>query len=135
MLLCAVCPSAVQTLLALSDLQAKKTHLLASTAAMDTFSPRRLRQALKKAGNIVDPADIHQVLEYAISDQAYQELHGLHLLLLQDGTVHQFLWNTHDKKYLAPIDAESAVVTDLMAQAGSKELLVESGPAWVTMAR
>lgn len=53
------------------------------------FSPKKLREALRQAGNVVKPEEIEAVLLYVIKDKQFSELDKLYLALLLDGTVQQ----------------------------------------------
>ena len=103
--------------------------LTSSPSAMTLFSPAKLRSALLTAGNIVKPDEISEVLSYVIGDGQYQELDGLHLILLNDGSVQQIEWDSsRGKRYFVFTDAESKSIYSLME--GNKHQLVETSPAW-----
>ena len=48
-----------------------------------------MRDALRSAGNIVQPEEISAILSYVITDKSYEDLDGLQLVLLDDNTVQQ----------------------------------------------
>ena len=54
-----------------------------------TFSPAVLRQALRRAGNILKPAEVDAVLHYAVKDKQLADLDQLYLILTLDGRLKQ----------------------------------------------
>ena len=55
------------------------------------LTPALLREALRSAGNIILADEVDEVLSYVISDGCCDDLCGLCLLRMQDGTVEQIL--------------------------------------------
>lgn len=82
------------------------------------MSPVVLRYAIKVAGNIVKPQEVENVLSYAISDQQYDQLHGLYLLLLANQTVQQCSWRDSQrfpgKQYFTYRDVPSQAIYELL---------------------
>ena len=100
-----------------------------SSSSMTLFNPDRLCTALLTAGDIVKPDEVSKVLSYVISDGEYQKLEGLHLILLKDGSVQQFEWDSSKgKKYFVFTDTKSESIYSLMES--NKHQLVENCPAW-----
>lgn len=96
--------------------------------------PDTLRRALLSAGNIVKPDEVSDVLSYVTSDKRFENLDGLHLILLHDGTVQQMKWDsTGGMKYFIFTDDTSQGIYDLME--GSKHQLVEGSPAWKKLSK
>ena len=86
------------------------------------------------AGNIVKPEEISAVLSYVASDGKYEELNGLHLILLQNGSVQQVQKDiSMDKKYFVFTDAISEVIYNLME--GKKDELVKASPIWARLSQ
>ena len=54
-----------------------------------TFSPAVLRQALRRAGNILQPDEVDTVLLYAVKDRQLGDLDQLYLVLTRDGRLEQ----------------------------------------------
>lgn len=103
--------------------------LTSSSASMTLFSPDKLRKALLTAGDIVKPDEISKVLTYVTSDGEYQKLKDLHLILLNNGSVQKFEWDSSEgEKYFVFTDTESKSIYSLME--GNKHQLVKSCPAW-----
>ncbi|DBB08911.1 TPA: hypothetical protein ACH3X3_007553 [Trebouxia sp. C0006] len=93
-----------------------------------------MRPVLRSKGNIVKPSEISAVLSYIISDDKFENLHDLHLIVLSDNTVKQIKWNSPRRsKYFVFTDAKSRSIFDLMA--ANKHQLVEHAPAWAAMAK
>jgi len=98
------------------------------------LSASSMRQALRSKGNIVKPSEISAVLSYVISDDNFEDLHDLHLILLSDNTVKQIKWNSPgSSKYFVFTDPKSRSIFDLMA--ANKHQLVEHAPAWAAMSK
>ena len=98
------------------------------------FTPARLREALKTAGNVVRKAEIAEVLSYVVKDGSYSDLHNLHLILLKDGSIKQIKWNQRSSAtYFVFADSQSGKIFDLMA--ANKHQLVEHSEAWTKLSR
>lgn len=98
------------------------------------FSPAELRGALLTAGNIVKPDEVSEVLSYVIGDDKYQELDGLHLILLNNGSVQQIEWDSSGgERYFVFTDAKSKSIYSLME--GNKPHLVQSSSAWEALSK
>ena len=98
------------------------------------FTPARLRDALRTAGNIVRKAEIAEVLSYVVKDGSYSDLNNLHLILLKDGSIKQIKWNQlSSTTYFVFADSQSEKIFDLMA--ANKHQLVEHSPAWTKLSR
>lgn len=105
----------------------------ASCNTLTTLSQHVLRTHLKSAGNIVKPQEVETVLNYVASDQQYQHLDGLFLLLLTSNAVKQIQWlrsASHQqqlsaKKYFIHRDGTSQAMYELMP-AGVAELAARS---------
>ena len=52
-----------------------------------TLTPAVLRHSLRTAGQVVKPSEIAAILEYVISDEQFEDLHGLYLAHLRTGDV------------------------------------------------
>ena len=96
------------------------------------FSASKLRDALRSAGDIVNPEEVSEVLSYVASDRRYQDLDGLHLILLSDGSVKQISWNDNEEEhYFVFTDTASESIYELMKH--GKHQLVESCSAWKSL--
>ena len=80
------------------------------------LSPARLREALRRAGNIVKPHEIEPVLKYAASDGHYRDLNDLHLVLLRSGKVGRLGHGraARRKTYYVPNPGQTHRIYDLM---------------------
>ena len=80
------------------------------------LSPARLHKALRRAGNIVKPAEIDPVLKYAASDGHYRDLDDLHLVLLRSGKVGRLGHGkaARRKTYYMPNPGQAHRIYDLM---------------------
>lgn len=108
--------------------------LTTSSRSVTLFSPDKLRKALLSAGNIVKPEEVSAVLSYVTSDGEYEDLNGLHLILLNDGSLQQLLWGGRGgNKYFVFTDAKSERIYKLME--GNKHQLVKSCSAWDALSR
>lgn len=110
--------------------------LTTSCSSLKLFSPDTLRKALSSAGNIVQPDEVSEVLRYVTSDERYEDLDGLYLILLNDGSVQQIMWDRAEgTKYFVFTDAldMSEAVYSLME--GNKHQLVESSSAWKELSK
>ncbi|KAL3132912.1 hypothetical protein ABBQ38_006826 [Trebouxia sp. C0009 RCD-2024] len=108
-------------------LQIPENALTTSSRSVTLFSPDKLRKALLSAGNIVKPEEVSAVLSYVTSDGEYEDLNGLHLILLNDGSLQQLLWGGRGgNKYFVFTDAKSERIYKLME--GNKHQLVRGGP-------
>ena len=108
--------------------------LTTSSLSVNLFSPDTLRRALLSAGNIVSPDETSEILSYVTSDGKYEDLHGLHLILLKDGSVQQIRWNCRTgRNYFVFTDAKSESIYNLME--GNKHQLVQSSSVWKTLSR
>lgn len=108
--------------------------LTSSSVSMTLFGPDMLRNALLAAGNIVRPSEISEVLSYIAKDASlsghYQKLVGLHLILLNDGSVQQIEWHrSGGQQYFVSTHAKSRGIYSLME--GNRHQLVKSCPAWM----
>ena len=103
-------------------------------AELTFLSASIMRQALRSKGNIVKPSEISAVLSYVISDDKFEDLHDLHLILLSDNTIKQIKWySSGSSKYFVFTDAKSRSIFDLMA--ANNDQLVQHAPAWVAMSK
>ncbi|KAL3132915.1 hypothetical protein ABBQ38_006829 [Trebouxia sp. C0009 RCD-2024] len=108
--------------------------LTTSSSSVTLFSPDVLRKALLSAGKIVKPDEVSAVLGYATSDKKYRDLHGLHLILLSDGSIEQIKWDSSGgNKYFVFTDAMSKSIYGLMK--GNKHQLVKTCSTWETLSR
>ena len=113
--------------------QAIKASVTANQRQITFFSADKLRKALLAAGDIVYPEEIPEVLSYVCSDGRYEELDGLHLILLSTGSVQQVkLCDDNSKKYFVFTDTTSESIYNLMGD--NKHQLVEICPAWRSLA-
>ncbi len=93
-----------------------------------------MRDALRSAGNIVQPEETSAILSYVISDGRYEDLDGLHLVLLDDNTVKQIEWGyATSNNFYVSTDPTSEAMHKLMT--GHKHQLVQSLAAWTTLSR
>jgi len=93
-----------------------------------------MRDALRSAGNIVQPEEISAILSYVITDNSYEDLDGLHLVLLDDNTVKQIEWGyATSNNFYVSTDPTSEAMHKLMT--GHKHQLVQSSAAWTTLCR
>ena len=97
------------------------------------LSPRRLRSALRKAGNVVKPAEIEPVLKYAASDGQYSDLDDLHLVRLRSGKVGRLDYGkaANRKTYFIPNHGQEHRIYDLMPNWYQQ---IEDTPTWRIMA-
>ena len=117
-----------------ADMQAIRAAAEKDNVQLTFLSASNLRQALRSKGNIVKPSEISAVLSYVISDDKFEDLHDLHLILLSDNTIKQMKWNSPgSSKYFVFTDPKSRSIFDLMA--ANKHQLVEHAPAWAAMAK
>ena len=84
-------------------LQAIQEAAVADNTPLSTLEPAVLREALRRAGNIVRPSEVEEVLSFVTNDDNVYELHGLHLLLLRNGAVHQISWPDSAQDQAGPI--------------------------------
>jgi hypothetical protein len=93
-----------------------------------------MRDALRSAGNIVQPEEISAILSYVITDGRYADLDGLHLVLLNDNTVKQIEWGSStSKRFYVSTDPTSEAIHELMT--GHKHQLVQYSVAWTTLSK
>lgn len=96
-----------------------------------------MRDALRSAGNIVQPEETSAILSYVITDNTdgrYEDLDGLHLVLLDDNTVKQIEWSyATSNSFYVSTDTSSEAIHKLMT--GHKHQLVQSSAAWTTLSR
>ena len=95
------CPNKVYICCLLS--QAIQEAAIANNIPLSTLAPAVLREALRRAGNVVRPSEVEEVLSFVTSDDKVNELHGLHLLLLRNGAVHQISWPDSAQDQAGPI--------------------------------
>lgn len=108
--------------------------LTSSSSSMTVFSLEKLRCALLTAGNIVKPDEVSEALSYVISDGEIEGLIGLHLVLLQNGSIQQIEWGSNSgEKYFVFTDGKSQSIYRLME--GNKHQLVERSIAWDTLSK
>ena len=53
-----------------------------------------LRDALRSAGNLVEPEEVSDILSYLIEDGSHEDLLDLQLVLLNDDSVRQIGWDS-----------------------------------------
>ena len=76
------------------DAQALQRAASEDRHPLTLFSPAVFRQALRRAGNVVQPEEIEELLMYAIRDlSSYADLNELYLVLLRDGSVCQICYD------------------------------------------
>ena len=93
-----------------------------------------LRDALRSAGNIVEPKEVSDILSYVIKDGRYEDLNDLYLILLNDDSVQQLKWDSpKSKKYFVSTDSQSESIYGLMT--ANQHQLVEHSPAWASLSR
>lgn len=105
------------------------------------LTPRRLRFALRQAGNVVKPEEIDAVLLYAIRDKQIFDLDKLYLALLLDGTVQQLLVSPQPhakpqqirKQFFTHRGTESLQLYGLMQNSDDKK--IKDCEAWRVIAR
>ena len=115
-------------------MQAIRAAAERDNAQLTFLSASIMRQALRSKGNLVKPSEISAVLSYVISDEKFEDLHDLHLILLSDNSIKQIKWNSPgSSKYFVFTDAKSRSIFDLMA--ANKHQLVEHAPAWAAMSK
>ncbi len=115
-------------------MQAIKAAAERNNVQLTCLSASNMRRALRSKGNIVKPSEISAVLSYVISDDRFEDLHDLHLILLSDNTIKHIKWNSpRSSKYFVFTDAKSRSIFDLMA--ANKHQLVEHAPAWAAIAK
>ena len=116
-------------------MQAVKSAAAAADIILVPFNPNQFRQALRLAGNIVKTAEIEEVLAFAASDECYEQLHGLHLVLTRTGAVQQVQWlqpqRTITTLYSIPPSLEPAANLMLARHA---QLVVQS-ETWQRLAK
>jgi len=116
------------------DMQEIRAAAARDNVQLTFLSASNMRQALRSKGNIVNPSEISTVLSYVISDENFEDLHDLHLILLGDNTVKQIKWKSpKSSRYFVFTDAKSRSIFDLMA--ANKHQLVEHAPAWAAMSK
>lgn len=109
-------------------MQAVKDSMRANQRPITFLSAAKLRRALLSAGNVVELEEIAEVLSYVCSDGRYQELDGLHLILLSNGSVQQIKWDdANSDKYFVFTDTKSKSIYNPME--ANKHQLVETCPA------
>ncbi len=93
-----------------------------------------MRDALRSAGNVVQPEETSAILSYVITDGSYEDLDGLHLVLLDDNTVKQIEWGySASKSFYVSTDPTSEAIHKLMT--GHKHQLVQSSAGRTTLSR
>ena len=113
-------------------LQALKNSFVGSE--LKYLSAQVLRDALRSAGNIVEPQEVSDILSYVIRDGRYDDLHDLYLVLLNDDSVQQIKWDSpKGKKYFVSTDSKSKQTYGLMT--ANQHQLVEHSPAWASLSR
>lgn len=91
-----------------------------------------MRDAVRSAGNIVQPEEISETLSYVITDGRYADLHGLHLL--DDNTVKKIEWGyTTSTSFYVSTNLTSQAIHKLMK--GHNHQLVQYSAAWTTLSR
>lgn len=104
------------------------------SSSVTFFSAQKLRRSLLNAGNIVKPDEVTEVLSYVISDGEYWGLDGLHLILLNNGSIEQFKWDSRDgEQYFVCTDSKSESILNLMKVSLHK--LIQSSSIWSTLSR
>lgn len=112
--------------------QAMSKSFLGET--MKYLDNEAMRDALRSAGNIVQPAEISAILSYVITGSTYVDLDGLHLVLLNDNTVKQIEWGSQpSKRFYVSTDPTSRAIHKLMT--GHKHQLVQASTGWTTLSR
>ena len=90
-----------------------------------------MRDALRSAGNILQPEEISAILSYVITGSIYADLDGLHLVLLDDK---QIEWGSQpSKRFYVSTNATSEAIHKLMTD--HKHQLVQSSAAWTTLSK
>ena len=105
------------------------------------LTPAVLRQALRQAGKVVNPADIEEVLMYVINEGEIADLDKLYLVLLRDGSVQQLHHGVlssaqldEGQQFFVPGNSTaSEKMYSLMEN--SKHQQVKESPAWRKIAR
>ncbi len=103
------------------------------------LTPAVLRQSLRKAGKVVEPSEVTAILEYVISDEQFEDLHGLYLVHLRTGEVTCLSWQGKQedqmgaKKLFIACNKRSAELLELMCF--NKAILLEPSAAWEKLAR
>jgi len=117
-----------------ADMQAIRAAAEKDNVQLTFLSASNMRRALRSKGNIVKPSEVSTFLSYVISDDKFEDLHDLHLILLSDNTIKQIKWNSPgSSKYFVFTDPKSRSMFGLMA--ANKHQLVEHAPAWAAMAK
>ena len=66
-----------------------QTALVADGKSPKVLTPAVLRHKLREAGNILQPAEVYDVLMYVFADRKFLELDQLYLVRLRNDTVQQ----------------------------------------------
>ena len=120
-------------------LQAIKDSASARGRPIKRFSPAKLRQALTRAGNILKPDEVNEVLLYLAKDGNIAELDQLYLVLTQDGNMHQLQCSRNvqqhpvEKQFFMWTDAQSTDMYDLLLD--SKDQQVVDCEGWRHIAK
>jgi hypothetical protein len=103
------------------------------------LSPAVLRESLRKAGKVVKPSEVAAILGYVISDEHFEDLHGLYLAHLRSGDVTRLSWQGKQEgqmgaeKLFIACNKPSSDVLELMSF--NKAVLLEPSVAWEKLAR
>ena len=103
------------------------------------LTPAVLRQSLRKAGKVVKPSEVAAILEYVISDEQFEDLHGLYLAHLHNGDVTRLSWQGKQEdqmgaeKLFIACNKRSSELLELMCF--DKAILLEPSAAWEKLAR
>ncbi len=119
--------------------QATMEAVKAGDTQIHMLSPAVLRESLRKAGKVVKPSEVAAILGYVISDEHFEDLHGLYLAHLRSGDVTRLSWQGKQEgqmgaeKLFIACNKPSSDVLELMSF--NKAVLLEPSVAWEKLAR